>query len=202
MPHYNIGPMTPVRRLLHYFGRYKTSLAIGGLCVVGSAVFSLLKPLIIGNAVNELSTAMSRETLVRYALLLIGAAAIEGMFLYAQRWIIIGASRHIEFDMRNDFYEHLQRLPLSFYQEQRTGDLMSRATNDLSSVRMLIGPAVMHSVSSLLVVTGAFIMMLRIEARMALLALLAVPIVAGLVQFFGARRRTPDFAADPRDRRR
>ena len=179
--------MTPVKRLLHYFARYKMSLLIGGLCVVGSAVFSLLKPLIIGNAVNELSTAMSRGTLIRYGLMLVGAAAIEGIFLYAQRWIIIGASRHIEFDMRNDFYEHLQRLPLSFYQEQRTGDLMSRATNDLSSVRMLIGPAVMHSVSSLLVVTGAFIMMLRIEPRMALLSLLAVPIVAGLVQFFGAR---------------
>jgi ATP-binding cassette, subfamily B, multidrug efflux pump len=179
--------MTPVRRLLHYFAKYRRTLLLGGLCVVGSAVFSLLKPLIIGNAVNELSTAMSRGTLIRYGLLLIGAAAIEGVFLYAQRWIIIGASRHIEFDMRNDFYEHLQRLPLGFYQEQRTGDLMSRATNDLSSVRMLIGPAVMHSVSSLLVVTGAFIMMLRIETRMAVISLLAVPIVAGLVSFFGAR---------------
>jgi ATP-binding cassette subfamily B multidrug efflux pump len=100
---------------------------------------------------------------------------------------VIGASRHIEYDMRRDFYDHLQRLPLDFYQGQRTGDLMSRATNDLGSVRMLIGPAVMHAFSSLLVVTGAFLMMLRTESSMALLALAAVPIVAGLVATFGRR---------------
>ncbi|HEX7152851.1 MAG TPA: ABC transporter ATP-binding protein [Thermoanaerobaculia bacterium] len=179
--------MTPIRRLLHYFALYKKRLLLGAACVVGSAFFSLLKPLIIGNAVNELSTAVTRGTLIRYGLLLIGAAAIEGAFLYAQRWIIIGASRHIEYDMRNDFYGHLQKLPLRFYQDQRTGDLMSRATNDLSSVRMLIGPAVMHSFSSLLIVTGAFIMMLRIDVVMALVSLLAVPVVAGLVQTFGQR---------------
>jgi ATP-binding cassette subfamily B multidrug efflux pump len=179
--------MTPIRRLLHYFALYKTRLLLGAVCVVGSAIFSLLKPLIVGNAVNELSGAFTREALVRYGLLLIGAAAIEGAFLYAQRWIIIGASRYIEFDMRNDFYQHLQQLPLRFYQEQRTGDLMSRATNDLASVRMLIGPAVMHSLSSLLVVSGAFLMMLRINVVMALIALLAIPVVAGLVQYFGAR---------------
>jgi len=179
--------MTPFRRLLHYFELYKTRLLLGAVCVVGSAIFSLLKPLIVGNAVNELSGAFTREALVRYGLLLIGAAAIEGAFLYAQRWIIIGASRYIEFDMRNDFYQHLQKLPLRFYQEQRTGDLMSRATNDLASVRMLIGPAVMHSLSSLLVVSGAFLMMLRINVMMALIALLAIPVVAGLVQYFGAR---------------
>ncbi|MGZ4809072.1 MAG: ABC transporter ATP-binding protein [Thermoanaerobaculia bacterium] len=179
--------MTPLRRLLHYFNRYKLPLALGGLCVLGSAVFSLVKPTVVGNAVDVLSKASSRGALVRYALLFVGAAAVEGMFLYAQRWIIIGASRRIEFDMRNDFYDHLQTLPSAFYQEQRTGDLMSRATNDLSSVRMLIGPAVMHSASSLLVVTGAFIMMLRIDRTMALMALIAVPIVAGATKYFGQR---------------
>ncbi|MFZ2492142.1 MAG: ABC transporter ATP-binding protein, partial [Thermoanaerobaculia bacterium] len=151
------------------------------------ASFSLLKPLIIGNAVNELGAGFVRGTLVRYGLLLVGAAVIEGAFLYLQRWIIIGASRLIEYDMRNDFYGHLQKLPLSFYQEQRTGDLMSRATNDLSSVRMLIGPATMHSLSSLLIVIGAFAMMLGIDTTMAFIALLAVPVVAGLVKHFGQK---------------
>jgi ATP-binding cassette, subfamily B, multidrug efflux pump len=179
--------MTPTRRLLHYFALYKVPLILGGLCVIGSSVFSLIKPMIIGDAVNELARAVTRASLVRYALLLLGAAAFEGLFLYLHRWIIIGASRRIEYDMRNDFYAHLQKLPLSYYQDQRTGDLMSRATNDLSSVRMLIGPAVMHLLSSLLVVTGAFIMMLRIDREMALTALIAVPIVAGLVKFFGQR---------------
>jgi ATP-binding cassette, subfamily B, multidrug efflux pump len=180
--------MTPFGRLLSYFVRYKTRLTTGGLCVVGSAAFSLLKPLIIGSAVNDLiSGGFTRAMLVRYGLMLIGASVVEGIFLYLQRWILIGMSRHIEYDMRKDFYQHLQKLPLSFYQEQRTGDLMSRATNDLSSVRMLIGPAVMHSMSSLLVVTGSFVMMLRTDLTMALIALTAVPVVAGLVQYFGNR---------------
>ena len=179
--------MTPLQRLLGYFNRYKLPLTLGFLCVIGSAGFSLLKPAIVGSAVDVLSKALTRQALVRYGLLFVAAAAVEGMFLYLQRWIIIGASRRIEYDMRNDFYAHLQTLPTAFYQEQRTGDLMSRATNDLSSVRMLIGPAVMHSASSLLVVIGAFIMMLRINHQMALLSLIAVPIVAGATKYFGQR---------------
>jgi ATP-binding cassette, subfamily B, multidrug efflux pump len=179
--------MTPTRRLLHYFHKYRRALILGAICVVGSATFKLVQPLIVGGAVNEVPRAVGRGTLVQYGLLLVGAAAVEGIFLYLQRWIIIGASRHIEYDMRNDLYSHLQRLPLGYYQEQRTGDLMSRATNDLSSVRMLIGPAVMHAFSSLLVVTGAFVMMLRIDTTMALISLIAVPVVAGMVQFFGDR---------------
>ncbi|MHB9002059.1 MAG: ABC transporter transmembrane domain-containing protein, partial [Thermoanaerobaculia bacterium] len=148
--------MTPYRRLISYFNRYRGALVAGGLCVIGSAAFSLAKPLIIGGAVNSLTKSLQSGTILRYGLLLIGAAVIEGVFLYAQRWILIGVSRRIEFDMRNDFYEHLQRLPLRFYPGQKTGDLMSRATNDLSSVRMLVGPAVMHAFSAGLIVIGAF----------------------------------------------
>src|SRR5438874_11605349 len=179
--------MSPLRRLFGYFNRSKRALILGFLCVLGSAAFSQLKPMIVGKAVDVLSHSLTRTALVRYALLFVGAAAVEGAFLYLQRSIIIGASREIEYDMRNDFYAHLQRLPVKFYQEQRTGDLMSRATNDLSSVRMLIGPAVMHSASSLLVVFGAFFMMLRIDHEMALISLIAIPVVAGLVSYFGQR---------------
>jgi len=179
--------MTPLRRLLHYFDRHKVSLILGGLCVLGSSGFSLLKPMIVGNAVDELAKALTRGSLVRYGLLFVAASAVEGVFLYLQRSIIIGASRRIEFEMRNDFYAHLQKLPVSYYQDQRTGDLMSRATNDISSVRMLIGPAVMHSFSSLIVVTGAFIMMLRIDRFMALIALTSVPVIILMVKFFGQR---------------
>src|SRR6266852_5121388 len=179
--------MTPLRRLIHYLGRHRKSLTIGGLCVLGSAIFSLTKPMIIGSAVNELARAITRQALIRYSLLLVGASAIEGLFLYLQRWIIIGASRRIEYEMRNDFFRHLERLPVRYYHGQRTGDLMSRATNDLSSVRMLIGPAVMYMASSLLVVTGAFVMMVRIDRAMALVSLIALPLVATLVKFFGEK---------------
>ena len=179
--------MTPLRRLVSYLARHKKELTLGGLCVLGSAIFSLTKPMIIGSAVNELAKAVSRSALIRYSLLLLGASAVEGLFLYLQRWIIIGASRHIEYEMRNDFFQHLERLPVRYYHGQRTGDLMSRATNDLSSVRMLIGPAVMYTASSLLVVTGAFVMMIRIDKAMALISLIALPMVATLVKFFGEK---------------
>lgn len=179
--------MTPYRRLISYFNRYRGALVAGGLCVIGSAAFSLAKPLIIGGAVNSLTKHLQSGAIVRYGLLLIGAAVIEGIFLYAQRWILIGVSRRIEYDMRSDFYEHLQRLPLRFYHGQKTGDLMSRATNDLSSVRMLVGPAVMHAFSAGLIVIGAFTMMMTIDRGLALLALIGVPIVAGMVKTFGER---------------
>jgi ATP-binding cassette subfamily B protein len=179
--------LSPLRRLFGYFSRHKAALALGALCVAASGAFSLLKPLIVGNAVNELAKAVTRGSLVRYGLLLVGAAALEGFFLFLQRRIIIGESRRIEYEMRNDFYAHLQSLPVSYYHEQRTGDLLSRATNDLASVRMLIGPAVMHALSSLIVVVGAFVMMLRINREMSLLALASVPVVVWMVQYFGQR---------------
>jgi len=177
--------MTPLRRLGTYFARHKKSLTLGGLCVIGSATFSLLKPAIVGGAVDVLAKAVTQEALLRYSLMLVGASAIEGLFLYLQRSIIIGASRRIEFEMRNDFFAHLEKMPLRYYHGQRTGDLMSRATNDLSSVRMLIGPAVMYTASALLVVTGAFVMMMRIDKTMALISLVALPIVAIMVKIFG-----------------
>lgn len=179
--------VTPVRRLLHYFSLRKKQLTWGGVSLVGSAVFSLLKPVIIGSAVDTLSREFSRGTLVKYSLMLIGASIVEGAFLFAQRRILIGASRHMEYDMRNDFYGHLQKLPLRFYHEQRTGDLMSRATNDLSNVRMLIGPGVMHTFSSLIIVVGAFAMMARVDMTMAFLSLLAIPAVGGLAKTAGEK---------------
>jgi ATP-binding cassette subfamily B multidrug efflux pump len=179
--------MTGTKRLLQYFSRYKTPLLLGGLCVIGSVVFSLTKPLLVGKAVNELTVDMSGTVLLRFALLIVAVSAIQGVFLFLHRRIIIGASRKIEFDMRQGFYEHLQTLPSRFYQEHRTGDLMSRSTNDLANVRMLIGPAVMHAFSSLLVVLGSFVMMVRIDVPLALCALAAVPIIAGVVKYFGQR---------------
>jgi len=179
--------MTPVKRLLHYFALRKRRLSWGLVTMLGSSLFSLAKPVIIGGAVDTLTNGFTRGMLVRYGLLLVAASIIEGAFLFAQRRVIIGASRHMEYDMREDFYGHLQKLPLRFYHEQRTGDLMSRATNDLSNVRMLIGPGVMHAFSSVLVVVGSFTMMARIDTTMGLLSLAAVPFVAGLAKSAGER---------------
>ena len=179
--------MTPGKRLRGYLMRYRRDLGFGAACVIGAAVFSLSKPLIVGTAVDVLRNDLSHESIVRFSLLYVGAAMIQGIFLYLHRWIVIGASRKIEYDMRGEFYDHLQSLPSTFFQQHKTGDLMSRATNDLASVRMLVGPAVMHAFSSVLVVIGAFIMMARIDLQLALISILALPAVAGIVKFFGER---------------
>ncbi|MBI2212091.1 MAG: ABC transporter ATP-binding protein [Acidobacteria bacterium] len=179
--------MTAGQRLLGYLGRYRRDLALGAVCVIGAAAFSLAKPLIVGTAVDVLRSGVSRSAIIRFSLFYVGAALVQGVFLYLHRWIVIGASRKIEYDMRGEFYDHLQSLPAEFYQENKTGDLMSRATNDLSSVRMLVGPAVMHAFSSILVVVGAFVMMSQIDLQLALISLLAIPAVAGAVKFFGER---------------
>src|SRR3954462_12008945 len=101
--------LSPLRRLIGYFGRHKAALALGALCVAASGTFSLLKPLIVGNAVNELAKAVTRGALVRYGLLLVGASVCEGFFLFLQRRIIIGESRRTESERRNDFYDICNR---------------------------------------------------------------------------------------------
>ena len=102
------------------------------------------------------------------------------------RRIVIGVSRHIEYDLRNDFFRHLERFPLSFYQANRTGDLMSRATNDLNAVRMMIGPSVMYSASTILTFVIAITMMLTIDPWLTLVALVPLPFVSISVKVFGS----------------
>ena len=102
------------------------------------------------------------------------------------RRIIVGASRDFEYDLRNDFFAHLQRLDLGYFQQHRTGDLMSRATNDLSAVRMMIGPAVMYTSSTVLTFVVAIALMLSIDPRLTLIALIPLPLVSVVVRYFGA----------------
>ena len=113
-------------------------------------------------------------------------ASVRAVFLFLMRRIIIGASRDIEYDIRNDFFARLQQMPLGYYQARRTGDLMSRATNDLNAVRMMIGPAVMYSANTILVFVVAIILMLSIDVRLTLIALLPLPFVSISVRYFGS----------------
>ena len=101
------------------------------------------------------------------------------------RRVIIGASRDIEYDLRNDFFAHLQTLDLAYFQQHRTGDLMSRATNDLGAVRMMIGPAVMYTATTVLTFAVAIVLMLSINRRLTLLALIPLPLVSVFVWYFG-----------------
>ncbi|HET7618261.1 MAG TPA: ABC transporter ATP-binding protein [Vicinamibacterales bacterium] len=176
---------SPVGRLLPYVLRYRRAFGIGLVCVLLTTASQLAGPWVLKYAIDDLTAGVTREKLALYAALLLGIALVRGIFLFLMRRIIIGASRDIEYDMRNDFFAQLERLPLGYYQAHRTGDLMSRATNDLNAVRMMIGPAVMYSSSTILVFAVATVLMLSIDVRLTVIALLALPFVSLAVRYFG-----------------
>jgi ATP-binding cassette subfamily B multidrug efflux pump len=175
-----------VRRLLPYVLRYRRPLLLGLLCVVLSSTFQLLSPWVLKYAIDDLGRAITRQKLITYAVAILGVACVRAVFLFLMRRIIIGVSREIEYDLRNDFFARLQQMPLAYYQERRTGDLMSRATNDLNAVRTMIGPAVMYSASTVLVFAVAIVLMWSIDRRLTLIALLPLPLVSVSVKFFGS----------------
>src|SRR5207342_2001578 len=129
----------------------------------------------------------TREKLLVYSLQLLGVAAIKGVFQFLTRWIMIGISREIEFDLRNDLFRHLERLSYSYYQRNRTGDIMARATNDLNAVRMLLGPAIMYSANTIVFTAGALGFMLAISPKLTIYAFLPLPIASIVIQYFGRR---------------
>lgn len=177
--------MSPVRRLLAYVDRYRKAFALGLICSVTTTAITLASPRVLQYAIDDLTAGVTRGKLVLYGSALLGIGLVGGVFRFWTRRILIGASRDLEYDMRNDFFAHLQRLPLSYYQQHRTGDLMSRATNDLNAVRMMIGPSVMYSSNTLLTFVAALAMMLAIDVRLTLLSLIPLPFVSISVNYFG-----------------
>ena len=177
--------MDDLRKFARYFRPYKKSFVVGVFCILASTVFGLLIPVYVGRAVDELGTGPTWERVTRLSLLIIGASVVSGFFLFLQRLILIGMSRHVEYDLRQDFYAHLQRQPHTFFQEHRTGDLMARATNDLAAVRQLAGPMVMYTLQTVFVVLIILPLMLRISVRLTLLLLVTMPLVSLTVKYFG-----------------
>jgi ATP-binding cassette subfamily B multidrug efflux pump len=183
--------MDDLRKFARYFRPYKKSLVVGIACIVLWVVISLLIPLIVGKAIDELRQAelhgvsVTWGQLTRYALTVLGVSLVGGTFLFLQRRILIGMSRHVEYDLRRDFYAHLVGQPLSFYQDHRTGDLMARATNDLAAVRQLAGPMIMYTLQTVLVVVIILPLMLRISVRLTLLLFVTMPLVSLTVKYFG-----------------
>jgi len=173
------------RRLLPYALRYRRRYALGLSAVVVTTAVSLAAPWILKYAVDDLNTGVTRGKVALYAASLLAVGIVGGLFRFLMRRIVIGASRDIEYDLRNDFFAKLQTLDLGYFQRHRTGDLMSRATNDLNAVRMMIGPAVMYSVNTILIFAAATILMLSIDARLTLIALVPLPFVTISVRFFG-----------------
>jgi ATP-binding cassette, subfamily B, multidrug efflux pump len=176
-----------LRPLIPYFKKYRRSYVVGTLCVFLTNGIWILFPLVIRRAVDDLHLGITRHKLVTYALLLLAVAAIKGIFQFLTRWIVIGVSREIEFDLRNDLFRHLESLSYSYYQRTRTGDIMARATNDLNAVRMLLGPAIMYSANTIVFTAGALAFMLSISPKLTLYAFLPLPIVSITIQYFGRK---------------
>jgi len=177
--------MTPQRRLVKYLARYRRAFLSGFVCVVLATAISTGGPWILKHAVDDLSQGLTFDKVRWYGVLLFVLAAVGGIFRFLMRRIIVGASRDFEYDLRNDFFAALQRLHLSYFQHHRTGDLMSRATNDLSAVRMMMGPAVMYTASTVLTFVVAIVLMVSIDPWLTLVALIPLPFVTVVVKYFG-----------------
>ena len=184
---FNGTGMTPFRRLVSYFKPYKRTIILGTACVFMTNVFKLVTPDFVRRAIDALDRQGANANLLKYGGLIILSTMTQGVFLFTQRRLLINMSRHIEYDLRNDFYEHLQRLPFEFYQTNRTGDLMARATNDLSAVRMIVGPALMYSLNTVFAMALLVPLMATTSWRLTLLAFLSMPIVATATHYFSRR---------------
>ena len=164
--------MSPLRRLLGYLRPYRKDFVKGLLSVVATTAIALAAPWVLQQAIDDLALGVTRQKLAWYGALLFAIGVAGGFFRFLMRRILIGASRHIEYDLRNDFFAQLQRLPPSYFQQHRTGDLMSRATNDLNAVRMMIGPSIMYSANTLLGFAAALTLMIAIDPRLTAMSLL------------------------------
>jgi ATP-binding cassette, subfamily B, multidrug efflux pump len=177
-----------LRPLFPYMKKYRSGYLWGAVCVFFNNGVWILFPLVIRRAINDLNHGpVTSHKLLVNALLLLAVAGIKGIFQFLTRWIVIGVSREIEFDLRNDLFRHLEGLSYTFYQRARTGDIMARATNDLNAVRLLLGPAIMYSANTIVFTAGALVFMLSISPRLTLYAFLPLPILSIVVQYFGRR---------------
>jgi ABC-type multidrug transport system fused ATPase/permease subunit len=182
--------LSRLRPLFPYLRRYWRSFALGGLALIVYNASKAMIPLLIGGAMTDIQHDLSAAKIERLALRLLAVAIVAAVALYLTRQIIIGASREIEFDLRNDIFAHLESQPPEFFQHHRTGDIMARSTNDLSAVRQLLGPAIMYSANTLVFTAAALPFMLRISPRLTMFAFLPLPFASVLVQYFGARIHT------------
>jgi ATP-binding cassette subfamily B protein len=176
-----------LRPLFPYLRRYRRGFLVGGLFAVCSNAIWVLFPQVIRRAIDDMTRHLSYRGILFYAGLLIAVALAKGVFLFLTRWVLIGLSRDIEYDLRNDIFRTLELQAPGYFREHRTGDIMARATNDLNAVRMLLGPAIMYSLNTLLFTVGALIFMVRISPWLTLLAFVPLPAASILVQYFGRR---------------
>ena len=182
--------MEEIKKFARYFAPYKWHLVFGILFILISMAFGLLIPSYIGRAIDDLTVSSANGTLTfeqisHHAILILVISAISGIFLFWQRRLLINASRHIEYDMRQDFYAALVHQPLEYFQNNRVGDLMARATNDLSAIRQIVGPMILYSCQAIFALAIVLPILLRINVKLTLFLLIPLPFVSLTVKYLG-----------------
>ncbi|MCS6952687.1 MAG: ABC transporter ATP-binding protein [Bryobacterales bacterium] len=176
-----------LRTLWPYLWRYRRGLLVGLAALVLKDLAAAVQPWLIGRGVDAITAGFRWELVLGFAGALIGLSAVKGVFQYFMRVIIIGISRDIEYDLRNDLFASLVRLSPDYYRRMRTGDLMARATNDLNAVRMMLGPGIMYWTETSLTTLFVISVMLWVDWPLTLAALLPAPLVSLSVSYFGRR---------------
>jgi ATP-binding cassette subfamily B multidrug efflux pump len=179
--------MKNLRTLKKYFLRYKTALITGIFFIIVSNAFTVYVPIIIKDSLNDLQQGIAENKLVEYALLIVGSTLMAGIFRFMIRQTIIVISRKIEYDLRQDFWEYIQHLSLRFFQNNSTGNIMAHATNDISAVRMFIGPAVMYSIDTGVRIIIVISIMSMISWEVTLWSLIPLPFLSFLVYVVGKK---------------
>ena len=182
--------MEQLRKFARYFGPYRWYLAGGIASIAVSLAFGLLVPYLVGLAVDDLGQGVTWDKVIYYPLVILGANALSGVFLFTQRRLLINASRHIEFDMRNDFYAALVNQPLEFFHNNRIGDLMARATNDLAAIRQIVGPMILYTCQAVFAIAIVLPILLNISVKLTLLLLIPMPLVSLTVKYLGGQIHT------------
>lgn len=179
--------MEQIRKFARYFTPYKWPILAGILFILVSMVFGLLVPYLVGRAVDDLSVQVTWEKIVYYPVVILVVNFASGVFLFLQRRFLINTSRHIEFDMREDFYAALVDQPLEYFQRTRVGDLMARATNDLSAIRQIVGPMILYTFQAVFALAITLPILLNISVKLTLLILIPMPLVSLTVKYLGGQ---------------
>jgi ATP-binding cassette subfamily B protein len=174
-------------RIWPYLWRYRRGWALGLSSLALKDVTAAGLPLVIRAAIDALTHKRPLRAIAGFALLLIGVCLVKGVFQYWMRWILVGISRDVEYDIRNDLFAHLTKLSPGYFARNRTGDLMARATNDLNAVRMMLGPGIMYWTETALTFVLAIGIMCGVDWRLAFLAILPAPLVSVTVIVFGRK---------------
>src|SRR6185369_3811042 len=182
--------MEQLRKFAKYIKPYKWQITAGIFYILISMAFGLFIPYFVGAAVDDLQAEITWKKVTYYPLVILGINFMSGVFLFLQRRTLINTSRHIEFDMREDFYGALVNQPLEYFHQNRVGDLMARATNDLAAIRQIVGPMILYSFQAIFALAISLPIMLNISVKLTVLLLIPMPLVSLTVKYLGAQIHT------------